>query len=117
DLERTALREAEEEIGLAAGEVEILGALRPTPTIVSGYAVYPFVGMIEPGRAWRLSAREVARVLELSLPALRAGYRQRRLVRRGIPIRTDTYQLDGHLIWGATARILRDLLERVGPLL
>ena len=48
---RTALREAEEEIGLAAGAVELIGALQPTPTIATNYAVYPFVGLIEPGRA------------------------------------------------------------------
>jgi len=116
-LQATALREAEEEIGLPPDAVEIVGALRPTPTIATGYAIYPFVGVIEPGMTWTLSAREVAQVLELPLRALRDGYRRRRLIRRGIPILSDTYTLDGHLIWGATARIVRDLLERVGPLL
>src|SRR5437660_5682436 len=81
DLVATALREAEEEIGLPPDAVEILGALQPTPTIATGYAVYPFVGMIEPGRTWTLSAREVAEVIELSLSDLRAGYGRRRLVR------------------------------------
>jgi 8-oxo-dGTP pyrophosphatase MutT (NUDIX family) len=117
DLVATALREAEEEIGLPPDAVEILGALQPTPTIATGYAVYPFVGMIEPGRVWTLSAREVAEVIELSLTDLLAGYARRRLVRRGLPIRTDTYVVDGQLIWGATARILGDLLDRIEPLL
>jgi 8-oxo-dGTP pyrophosphatase MutT (NUDIX family) len=114
DLLATALREAEEEIGLDRGAVEVLGALRPTPTIATNYAVYPFVGMIEPGQEWTLSAREVAEVLELSLADLRRGYARRRLVRRGIPIRTDTYVVGDHLIWGATARMLGDLFERLG---
>jgi 8-oxo-dGTP pyrophosphatase MutT (NUDIX family) len=113
DLEVTALREAEEEIGLSRTEVQVLGALQPTPTIATGYAVYPFVGMIEPGRAWTLSPREVAAVLELSLDDLRAGYGRRRLLRRGLPIRTDTYVVGDELIWGATARILADLLDRI----
>jgi 8-oxo-dGTP pyrophosphatase MutT (NUDIX family) len=117
DLSATALREAHEEIGLAPNVVDLLGALQPTPTIATGYAVYPFVGLIEPGQAWRLSPLEVAEVLELPLTNLRAGYGRRRLLRRGIPIRTDTYVVDGKLIWGATARILGDLFDRIGPFL
>jgi 8-oxo-dGTP pyrophosphatase MutT (NUDIX family) len=117
DLRATALREADEEIGLPQDAVEILGALQPTPTIATGYAVYPFVGLIEPGRTWTPSAREVAEVLELSLSELLAGYARRRLIRRGLPIRTDTYLAQDHLIWGATARILADLFDRIEPLL
>ncbi len=117
DLRATALREAHEEIGLPPEAVDVVGALQPTPTLVTGYAVYPFVGLIEPGRAWTLSAREVAEVLELPLSALRAGFGKRRLIRRGLPIRTDTYEVGDHLIWGATARMLSDLMRRVNPLL
>ncbi|HXD67053.1 MAG TPA: CoA pyrophosphatase [Solirubrobacteraceae bacterium] len=116
DLLATALREAEEEIGLAPSAVQVLGALQPTPTIATGYAIYPFVGLIAPGMAWTLSAREVAEVLELALDDLRAGYGRRRLLRRGVPIRTDTYVVGDDLIWGATARILADLFDRIVPL-
>ena len=116
DLLATALREAEEEIGLAASAVKVLGALQPTPTIATGYAIYPFVGLIAPGLAWTLSAREVAEVLELALDDLRDGYGRRRLLRRGVPIRTDTYVVADDLIWGATARILADLFDRIDSL-
>ena len=116
DLVATALREAHEEIGLSPDSVEIVGALRPTPTMVSGYAVYPFVALIEPGLEWTLSADEVAEVLELSVSDLRQGYDKRRLLRRGVPIRTDTYLVGDHLIWGATARMVRDLLARLEAL-
>jgi 8-oxo-dGTP pyrophosphatase MutT (NUDIX family) len=113
DLLETALRETEEEIGLARDEVQVLGALQPTPTIATSYAVYPFVGLIEPGRTWSLSPREVASVLELSLEQLRRGYARRRLLRQGLPIRTETYLVGDELIWGATARMLADLFERL----
>jgi 8-oxo-dGTP pyrophosphatase MutT (NUDIX family) len=116
DLLATALREADEEIGLAPEAVHVLGALQPTPTIATGYAIYPFVGLIEPGLAWTLSAREVAEVLEFALEDLQAGYGRRRLLRRGVPIRTDTYVVGDDLIWGATARILADLFERLAVL-
>jgi 8-oxo-dGTP pyrophosphatase MutT (NUDIX family) len=115
DLTATALREAQEEIGLPRDAVEIVGALQPTPTIATGYAVYPFVGLIEAGRTWTPSANEVAEVLELPLDELLSGYARRRLVRRGVPIRTDTYVVGENLIWGATARILADLFDRIGP--
>ena len=117
DLRTTALRETQEEIGLPSDTVELLGALPPTPTVVTGYVIYPFVGMIEPGQIWRTSAVEVAEVIELSLSALLAGYDRRRLIRRGLPFRTDTYVVGENLVWGATARILADLFDRVGPFL
>jgi 8-oxo-dGTP pyrophosphatase MutT (NUDIX family) len=108
----TALREAEEEIGLPRSAVTVLGALAPTPTLVTNYAIYPFVGLIEPGFAWVLQQTEVAEVLELSLADLRAGAGERRMVRRGLPFRTATFETGGHLVWGATARIVQDLLAR-----
>jgi 8-oxo-dGTP pyrophosphatase MutT (NUDIX family) len=113
DLRVTALREAHEEIGLDPAHVEIVGALQPTPTIATDYAVYPFVGLIEPGQRWAPSEREVAEVLELPLTALVSGYGRRRLMRRGIPFRTDVYVVGEHLVWGATARMLGDLLDRL----
>jgi 8-oxo-dGTP pyrophosphatase MutT (NUDIX family) len=114
DLVVTALREAQEEIGLPREAVQVVGALKPTPTIATGYAIYPFLGVIRSGLEWTLSAREVAEVLELALPEVRAGYKRQRLIRRGIPILTDTYVVGDHLIWGATARILSDLFDRIG---
>ena len=117
DLQLTALREAEEEIGLPPDEVELVGALPPTPTVVTGYRIHPFVGLIAPGRAWTPQPTEVETVLELSLPALRRGYESRRLTRKGVPFRTVTYTVDGNLVWGATARIVRALLERLDPIL
>jgi 8-oxo-dGTP pyrophosphatase MutT (NUDIX family) len=117
DLRETALREAEEEIGLGRERVELVGALPPVGTFVTGYRVHPFVGLVAEGPAWRPQETEVARVLELSLADLVRGHAMRRLVRKGVPIRTPTYTVDGHLVWGATARIVRSLLERLGPLL
>jgi len=117
DLRITALREAEEEIGLPRAAVDIVGALQPTPTVVTNYAIYPFVGVIADGHAWSPSEGEVAEILELPLLGLRSGFERRRLMRRGVPFRTGVYSVDGHFIWGATARILGDLLERVAPLL
>jgi 8-oxo-dGTP pyrophosphatase MutT (NUDIX family) len=117
-LAMTALREAEEEIGLARDEVQVLGALTPVPTVATNYAVYPFVGLIEAGSTWTLSAHEVEEVLELRLADVRAARTRRRLHHRGIPFRTDVYDVGDELvIWGATARIVGDLLARIDPVL
>ncbi len=112
-LSDTALREAEEEIGLERAHVSLIGALPATSTFATNYVIHPFVGMIPAGLAWRPSAKEVDAVLELPLQALRAGRTRTRLERRGISFETDAYVVDGHLIWGATARILEHLLVRL----
>jgi 8-oxo-dGTP pyrophosphatase MutT (NUDIX family) len=117
DLRETALREAHEEIGLAPGEVELLGALPPVGTFVTGYRIFPFVGRIQNRQVWTPQESEVARVLEFSLADLVRGHEMKRLVRKGVPIKTPTYTVDGHLVWGATARIVESLLERLRPLL
>src|ERR1700741_1722085 len=87
DLRLTALREAEEEIGLGRADVELVGALPPVGTFVTGYRVYPFVGLIEPGRAWVPQETEVAQVLELSLADLGDGHQHNRLMRPGVPLK------------------------------
>jgi 8-oxo-dGTP pyrophosphatase MutT (NUDIX family) len=116
-LQDTALREAEEEIGLPRADVRLLGELPSTSTFVTNYLIHPFVGLIPAGLAWRLSAAEVDAVLELPLRALRESRTRTRMERRGISFETDAYIVDDHLIWGATARILDHLLERVELLL
>ena len=117
DLRFTALREAEEEIGLPTGEVELIGALPPTGTFVTDYKIHPFVGMIAPGTVWELQPSEVEIVLEFSLRELVRGHEMKRLIKKGVPIRTPTYTVDGNLIWGATGRIVQNLLDRLEPIL
>jgi 8-oxo-dGTP pyrophosphatase MutT (NUDIX family) len=113
DLTATALREAEEEIGLPRAQVSLLGALPQTSTFATNYVIHPFVGTIPAGLAWSPSAREVDAVLELPLDALRAARTQTDIERRGVTFTTDAYIVDDHIIWGATARILEHLLERL----
>ncbi len=117
DLRETALREAEEEIGLARTEVRVLGELPPVSTFVTGYLIHPFVGLIPTGQRWRASPREVDAVLELPLRALREGRTRTRMERRGISFETDAYIVGEHLVWGATARILDDLYEHIEAIL
>ncbi|HVX33216.1 MAG TPA: CoA pyrophosphatase [Solirubrobacterales bacterium] len=115
DLKATALREAREEIALDPGRVEIVGALPPVSTFVTGYRIQPFVGLVDDPGALALEPNptEVETVLAFSLEELREGYEMRRLIRRGVPIHTPTYEVGGQLIWGATARILGDFLKRL----
>jgi 8-oxo-dGTP pyrophosphatase MutT (NUDIX family) len=117
DLVTTALREAEEEIGLDRNGVRLMGALAPTGTMVTRYRVYPFVGMIEPGQTWAPHEWEVAKVLELPLLELRQARQWRPLLQYKLPVPTVSFVIDDHLVWGATARMLDQLLRRLEPVL
>lgn len=117
DLRATALREAEEEVGLRRDRVTLLGALERTSTFATNYLIHPFVGVFAGERRWELSPLEVDAVLEPTLEQVRNGKTRAHLERRGFRFETDAYVFDGELVWGATARILEDLFDRIGPLL
>jgi len=112
DLEATARREADEEIGLARDEAVIVGRLDDLETITE-YAVRPFVVTI-PDRTYTPCDQEVAEVAVLSLAALtdRDNYESehRDHPTRG-PVRLHFFHVDGHTVWGATARMLVQFLE------
>lgn len=112
-LVECALREANEEIGLDPSSVEVVGALPPTSTVVTPYRILPVVGLVPGGLEHRLSPAEVERVIEPRLEELRRAYRMRRLLRRGVPFRSPTFDLPDAFVWGATARILQDLFHRL----
>lgn len=115
-LAATALRESEEEVALPRDQVELLGALPPFGTFVTNFKVHPIVGLIPSEFPFVANPAEVQTVLSFTVEELRESFAMRRLVRRGMPIRTPTYELGEHLIWGATARILGELMSRIEPL-
>ena len=117
DLMTTALRESEEEIGLPREEVDVVGALPPVGTFVTGYKIHPYVGVIKAGHEWTPQPTEVEEVLELSLRAVKDGFEMKRLLKKGVPIKTPTYTVDGTFIWGATGRITQALLDYLQPVL
>lgn len=113
DLAHTAIREAEEEIGLRPADVTLIGELPATSTFATNYLIHPYVATIPHGVAWTLSPREVDAVLELPLSQVSEGRTITTLKRRGFTFQTDAYVVGENLIWGATARIVEHLLARL----
>jgi len=116
DLWQTALRETEEEMGIAAVDIKRLGQLDDFISIY-GYLVTPYVGSFRGPYAYRPDPGEIAEVIELPLQHLRDPqiYHQEDWQHKGRTVPVDFYQLDGHNIWGMTAAILKQLLQRLDP--
>jgi 8-oxo-dGTP pyrophosphatase MutT (NUDIX family) len=113
----TALREAEEEIGLPPDRVEVLAALEPLETMATGWRVYPFLGLVPGDLAWRLQPEEVVRMLTPAVEVLGDPTQRRRLPFTSShfqsPIEVDGIDVDGHVLWGMTLRLLDDLVPRL----
>jgi 8-oxo-dGTP pyrophosphatase MutT (NUDIX family) len=112
DAVATALREAHEEVGIAPGDVRVLGLLDDFTTS-SGFIVTPVVGWIAHPYPYRLSEREVAMAVELPLRAFVAPQPARTLLFEGFRRIVMAFDVDGHFIWGATSAMLRDLARRL----
>jgi 8-oxo-dGTP pyrophosphatase MutT (NUDIX family) len=102
-LLQTAIREAEEEIGLGAKDIEILGELDDMLTFVTNYVISPFVALISYPHSLKTDGREVKGTFSVPLSFLmdEANFKQE----------PYAYEYEGHIIWGATARILRQLID------
>jgi 8-oxo-dGTP pyrophosphatase MutT (NUDIX family) len=108
----TALRELQEEVGVLPGSVEVLGMLDEIPTITE-FRVVPFVGRLATGTRFDVSPAEIAELIEVPVQALQEPSRQRVERRFVLGAERDIYFFEyaGHTIWGATARIVRNLLD------
>jgi len=120
DVRAAALREAREEVGLDAEDVEILGILDDCPTFVTGFVITPVVGLIDPlaftaaGRyPWNPSPAEIAALHELPLADFRdpRNLRIEMREREGVQFELFWYTVRGQTVWGATARILHQLIQ------
>ncbi len=112
-----ALREATEEIGLAAHDVTILGRLDDTQTTTTGFIITPYVGRIPYPYPFRINTDEIAELVFVPLQTL---VEQPRVEASGPPHaakRRSSYlfEYQGHAIWGATARILKQFLDITVP--
>lgn len=112
DLEETALREAREEVGLRPGEARLVGRLDDIQT-VTDYAIRPFVARV-PDRSYEPNDGEVAEIAVLSVAAL-TDLENYETDCRDHPdhgsVQLHYFHVDGYTVWGATARILTQLLE------
>jgi len=114
DAVATALREAEEEIGLSRAFVEILGRL-DTYITGTGYSVTPVVGIVRPGFTLTIDPYEVAEAFEVPLAFLLDAKNHERHSRdyRGTVRHFWAMPYNDYYIWGATAGMLRNLYNRV----
>jgi 8-oxo-dGTP pyrophosphatase MutT (NUDIX family) len=116
DLEATALREAREEVGLEPASVEIVARLDGLATVGSRFTISPFVGFLPEKPVLVPDAREVTRVLEVPLSELVADgvYREEHwMTMLEEEMRVHFYELTDETVWGATARILTNLLAHL----
>jgi len=113
ELAATALREAQEELGLVPSDVELVGSLPPVHTQVTGILIVPFVGFLWTDPLFTPNEAEIAGVLEFPLATLIKAGRLQEFRYDGRAFETYLYEMDGGLIWGATGRILASFIEAV----
>jgi len=110
-LMETALREANEEIGLRRKDVEILGRTDDVRTMSSDYIVHPFAGLIPYPYDFRINRNEVEELLTVPLEIFLESGSAMPVEYQGATYQSLTYTYGGAVIWGATARIMENLVD------
>lgn len=117
DLEFTALRETEEEIGISKEEVQIIGKLSPLYIPVSNFRVHPFVGFIGTKPEFQPESREVERILEINPFDFQKGKKKqvgKVKTDLGMTFTVPYFDVHGHKMWGASAMIFNEFLHLTG---
>jgi len=114
-LKDTALREAYEEVGIRPEDVEILGELDSMGTLTSNFLITPFVGIIPYPYEFTVSKREIDELVEVPLSVLAddSNYWEEICSAEGVTGKASFFKYKDKVIWGATARVLKQLVEMV----
>lgn len=114
NIVQTALREAEEEVGVDRNLVQVLGKLSDLYIPTSNFLVSPIIGFLEKKPEFIPEAKEVSRVIQTELPLLFSPeIKKRKILTLGPNLNLDTpyFEIDGEIVWGATAMILSELIQ------
>lgn len=117
-LQNTAIRESAEEIGLMPGDIEILGELDDLMTIGTNYVISPYVAIIPWPYAFKVDGWETEEIIEVPISALlnKDCVRRESDVLEGRVVKTYFYHYQDKVIWGATARIVKQFLDITAPI-
>ena len=113
-LERTAVREAEEEIGVIQNDIKLIGQLTELYIPPSNFLVHPFVGTIQYKPSFFIQPEEVAGLFEIKIDDLsdeRLRGEKKITLSSGITVQTPFFGFQGKTVWGATAMIISEFLE------
>ena len=114
ELEKTAIREAFEEVGLKEKDVQIIGVLDDIVTVTE-FIITPFVGLFPYPYPFKVSEIEIAELIEVPLSFFlrEDAYSEKVIFRIDQEELVDSFQYGNHIIWGATARILKQFLDLI----
>ena len=111
----TALRESWEEIGLKPQDATVVGELDDLPTVTSSFIISPFVAIIPYPYTFTPNPNEIADIFDVPVLALmdKANFKEEYTISEGEPSSEYSYEYDGRVIWGATAKIVKQFLDVV----
>jgi 8-oxo-dGTP pyrophosphatase MutT (NUDIX family) len=117
-VRETVLREAREEVGIDEKDVKILGRIDDTLTVVSNFVVHPYVGIIPYPYDFTINKDEVERLIIMPMKVFHPRNSKNKgssFEFEGSIYRTPTYEYNGEVIWGATARIMEGFMDTIAP--
>lgn len=114
DLTNTALRETEEEVGIYRDQIQVLGGMTDLYIPASRFLVYPFIGFVTEKPRFIPEPKEVAAIIEVPIsyllqPQVRKETTMRLFDNR--QVMTPYFDIQGHVVWGATAMMLNEFLR------